>query len=81
MLIFLIDVTRVLFTKTEHHGTLQRLIWIASIIAAFQTGVFPTKAVAGLKIGIIAAVFIDCPTAITFRLLFIPVPAFGIVAS
>ena len=106
MLTFLLGVTRVWFSmsrdgllpgwfsKTDRHGTPQRVTWIAGIAAAFLAGVFPIKEVADLtNIGILAAFVVVCASVIvfrytkpeaprTFRLPWMPVvPAFGVLAS
>lgn len=106
MLTFLLGVTRVWFSmsrdgllpgwfsKTDRHGTPQRVTWIAGIASALLAGVFPIKAVADLtNIGILAAFVVVCLSVIifrykrpdaprTFRLPFMPVvPLFGMLAS
>ena len=106
MLTFLLGVTRVWFSmsrdgllpgwfsKTDRHGTPQRVTWIAGIAAAFLAGVFPIKEVADLtNIGILAAFVVVCSSVIvfrykkpdaprSFRLPWMPiVPAFGVLAS
>lgn len=106
MLTFLLGVTRVWFSmsrdgllpgwfsKTDHHGTPQRVTWIAGIASALLAGVFPIKAVADLtNIGILAAFVVVCLAVIvfrykkpdaprTFRLPLMPlVPAFGVLSS
>ncbi|MBG6238690.1 APA family basic amino acid/polyamine antiporter [Mycetocola sp. CAN_C7] len=106
MLTFLLGVTRVWFSmsrdgllpgwfsKTDRHGTPQRVTWIAGVSSAFLAGVFPIKEVADLtNIGILAAFVVVCSSVIvfrykkpdaprTFRLPFMPVvPAFGVLAS
>lgn len=83
-----------LSSKTDRHGTPQRVTWIAGLASAFLAGVFPIKAVADLtNIGILAAFVVVCLSVIifrykkpdaprTFRLPFMPVvPAFGMLAS
>jgi APA family basic amino acid/polyamine antiporter len=82
------------FSKTDRHGTPQRVTWIAGITSAFLAGVFPIKEVADLtNIGILAAFVVVCLSVIifryrkpdaprTFRLPLMPlVPAFGILSS
>jgi basic amino acid/polyamine antiporter, APA family len=106
MLTFLLGVTRVWFSmsrdgllpgwfsKTDRHGTPQRVTWIAGVASALLAGVFPIKAVADLtNIGILAAFVVVCVSVIvfryrkpdaprTFRLPLMPlVPAFGVVSS
>jgi APA family basic amino acid/polyamine antiporter len=106
MLTFLLGVTRVWFSmsrdgllpgwfsKTDRHGTPQRVTWIAGIASALLAGVFPIKAVADLtNIGILAAFVVVCLAVIvfrykkpdaprTFRLPLMPlVPAFGVLSS
>ncbi|MFC9352435.1 amino acid permease [Arthrobacter sp. NPDC057013] len=106
MLTFLLGVTRVWFSmsrdgllpgwfsKTDRHGTPQRVTWIGGIASALLAGVFPIKAVADLtNIGILAAFVVVCVSVIifrytkpeaprTFRLPLMPaVPAFGVLAS
>ncbi|MDV2980682.1 amino acid permease [Pseudarthrobacter oxydans] len=106
MLTFLLGVTRVWFSmsrdgllpgwfsKTDRHGTPQRVTWIAGVASALLAGVFPIKAVADLtNIGILAAFVVVCFSVIvfrykkpdaprTFRLPFMPfIPAFGVLAS
>jgi APA family basic amino acid/polyamine antiporter len=106
MLTFLLGVTRVWFSmsrdgllpgwfsKTDRHGTPQRVTWIAGVASALLAGVFPIKAVADLtNIGILAAFVVVCTAVIvfrykkpdaprTFRLPLMPlVPAFGVLAS
>jgi APA family basic amino acid/polyamine antiporter len=106
MLTFLLGVTRVWFSmsrdgllpgwfsKTDRHGTPQRVTWIAGIGSALLAGVFPIKAVADLtNIGILAAFVVVCLAVIIFRykrpdaprefrLPLMPlVPAFGVLAS
>ena len=106
MLTFLLGVTRVWFSmsrdgllpgwfsKTDKHGTPQRVTWIAGIASAFLAGVFPIREVADLtNIGILAAFVVVCSSVIVFRykkpdaprafrLPFMPfVPAFGVLAS
>jgi APA family basic amino acid/polyamine antiporter len=106
MLTFLLGVTRVWFSmsrdgllpkwfsRTDKHGTPQRVTWIAGIASAFLAGVFPIKEVADLtNIGILAAFVVVCLAVIvfrytkpdaprTFRLPLMPiVPAFGVLAS
>ena len=106
MLTFLLGVTRVWFSmsrdgllpgwfsKTDHHGTPQRVTWIAGVASALLAGVFPIKAVADLtNIGILAAFVVVCFAVIVFRykkpdaprefrLPLMPlVPAFGVLAS
>ena len=80
MLTFLLGVTRVWFSmsrdgllpgwfsKTDRHGTPQRVTWIAGVGAALLAGVFPIKAVADLtNIGILAAFVVVCVSVIVFR--------------
>ena len=106
MLTFLLGVTRVWFSmsrdgllptwfsRTDRHGTPQRVTWIAGIASALLAGVFPIRAVADLtNIGILAAFVVVCVAVIlfrrtrpeaprSFRLPFMPfVPAFGVLAS
>src|SRR5688500_727 len=106
MLTFLLGVTRVWFSmsragllpgwfsKTDSHGTPQRVTWIAGVASALLAGVFPIKAVADLtNIGILAAFVVVCFAVIVFRykkpdaprefrLPLMPVvPAFGVLAS
>src|ERR687889_602219 len=106
MLTFLLGVTRVWFSmsrdgllpgwfsKTDRHGTPQRVTWIGGIASALLAGVFPIKAVADLtNIGILAAFVVVCFSVIvfrykrpdaprSFRLPLMPViPAFGVLAS
>jgi APA family basic amino acid/polyamine antiporter len=106
MLTFLLGVTRVWFSmsrdgllpgwfsKTDRHGTPQRVTWIAGAGAAILAGILPIKAVADLtNIGILAAFVVVCISVIvfrykkpdaprTFRLPLMPlVPAFGVFAS
>jgi APA family basic amino acid/polyamine antiporter len=106
MLTFLLGVTRVWFSmsrdgllpgwfsRTDRHGTPQRVTWIAGVASALLAGVFPIKAVADLtNIGILAAFVVVCLSVIvfrykrpdaprTFRLPLMPlVPAFGVLSS
>jgi APA family basic amino acid/polyamine antiporter len=82
------------FSKTDSHGTPQRVTWIAGVASALLAGVFPIKAVADLtNIGILAAFVVVCLAVIIFRyrkpdaprefrLPLMPlVPAFGVLAS
>jgi APA family basic amino acid/polyamine antiporter len=80
MLTFLLGVTRVWFSmsrdgllpgwfsKTDRHGTPQRVTWIGGVASALLAGVFPIKAVADLtNIGILAAFVVVCISVIIFR--------------
>jgi len=106
MVTFLLGVTRVWFSmsrdgllppwfaRVDHHGTPQRVTWIAGIASAVLAGIFPIRAVADLtNIGILSAFVVVCTAVIlfrytrpeaarTFRLPWMPVvPAFGVLAS
>ena len=106
MLTFLLGVTRVWFSmsrdgllppwfaKVDHHGTPQRVTWIAGVSSALLAGVFPIREVADLtNIGILSAFIVVCLAVIlfrytrpeaprSFRLPWMPVvPAFGVLAS